>query len=178
MMTPEEIASRNQALLVIGACAIGALAYAGFWLLTSEHRVAVWIRSIMSSGVARDTAGDASAGQVWHQVPEPVSVSAEPNTDDTERVPGATGASAIDTSARDIIRASVVAELLDSGLLTNRDKAIMQVFHCSKAASTRPDSPFQVALRLVEQHRAKQRPEYVGEMIARVEREVASERGR
>jgi hypothetical protein len=104
-------------------------------------------------------------------------VSAEPNTDDTEPVSGATSASNIDTSARDIIRASAIAELLDSGLLTNRDKAICQLFRCSKASSARPDAPFQVALRLVEQHRAKARPEYVGDMIERVKREVAKERG-
>jgi len=130
---------------------------------------------VMSSDRPRDIASAASAGQVWHQVSEPVSVSAEPNTADTEQVSGATGASAPDTSARDIMRASVIAELLDSGLLTNRDKAIMQIFHCSKASSSRPDAPFQVALRLVEQHRAKKRPEYVGDMIARVEREVAEQ---
>jgi len=165
-------------LLVVGACAVGALAYAGFWLLTSEHRVAVWIRSIMSSDTIVSTHHESSDSRVSHQVSAPVSVSAEPNTDDTERVPGARGASQIDTSARDIIRASVVAELLDSGLLTNRDKAICLVFHCSKASSSRPDAPFQVALRLVEQHRAKARPEYLGEMIARVEREVAEEASR
>jgi hypothetical protein len=64
-VTPDEIASRNQALLVIGACAIGALAYAGFWLLTSEHWVAVRLRVIMSrSGEASAPAADTSAVHV------------------------------------------------------------------------------------------------------------------
>jgi hypothetical protein len=130
---------------------------------------------VMPSDRARDDAGAAGAGQVRHRGAAPVSVSAEPNTDETEQVPGASGASTLDTSARDIMRASVIAELLDSGLLTNRDKAICQIFHCSKAASTRPDAPFQVALRLVEQHRAKRKPEYVGDLIERVHREVAAE---
>lgn len=112
---------------------------------------------IMSSDRDRTSIYDAGVGQVRHQVSAPVSVSAEPNTADTEPVSGVE----IDTSARDIIRAAMIAELLDSGLLTNRDKAICQVFKCSKAASTRPDAPFQVALRLVEQHRAKLGPEYV-----------------
>jgi hypothetical protein len=129
----------------------------------------------MSSAAARLTAIEAGDKRVRHQVPEPVSVSAKPNPEGTGGVPGGTGASAIDTSARDIIRASVVAELLDSGLLTNRDKAICLVFRCSKASSSRPEAPFQVALRLVEQHRAKARPEMVGEMIDRVHREVAAE---
>jgi hypothetical protein len=48
----------------------------------------------------------------------------------------------------------------------------MQAFHCSKAASSWPDAPFQVALRLVEQHRVKRRSEFIGEMIERVQREV------
>jgi hypothetical protein len=69
----------------------------------------------------------------------------------------------------------VIAELLDSGRMTNRDKASMQAFSCSKASSARPDAPFQVALRLVEQHRAKRTPEYVGDMLERVQREVANE---
>lgn len=119
---------------------------------------------------------EAGDRQVQHLVSEPVSVSVEPNTEDTEPVSGVTGASHVDASARNIIRASVVAELLDSGLLTNRDKAICQVFRCSKASSSRPEAPFQVALKLVEQHRAKARPELVGEMIERVQREVAAER--
>jgi hypothetical protein len=132
----------------------------------------------MSSDVADLPSRNVSDRREWHQVPAPVFVSAKPNTDDTEPVPGATGASEIDTSVRDIIRASAIAELLDSGLLTNRDKAICLLFHCSKASSSRPEAPFQVALKLVEQHRAKARPEYVGEMIARVEREVAEEASR
>lgn len=114
----------------------------------------------MSSSDADQSPGNVSDRREWHRVPGPVSVSAEPNTDDTSMVSGATGASAIDTSARDIMRAAVVAELLDSGLLTNRDKAICQVFRCSKASSSRPDAPFQVALKLVEQHRTKHGPEY------------------
>jgi hypothetical protein len=128
--------------------------------------------AVMSSDRAEDSSSPIAAGQARHQEAAPVPVSAEPNTDDAGQVPGA---SALDTSARDIMRASVIAELLDSGLLTNRDKAICQVFRCSKASSNRPDAPFQVALRLVEQHRAKRRPEYVGDMIARVEREVAEQ---
>jgi hypothetical protein len=114
---------------------------------------------------------EAGVGPVPHRVPEPVSVSAKPSTADTEPVPGATGANPHDTAARDIIRASLIAELLDAGVITNRDKAICQAFKCSKAASTRPDAPFQVALRLVEQHRAKQQPEYIGEMIERIKAE-------
>lgn len=129
----------------------------------------------MSSTPAQPASKEAGDSRVRHQVPELVSVLAEPNTDDTEPVSGAAGASQIDTSARDIIRASAIAELLDSGLLTNRDKAIMQIFRCSKASSSRPDAPFQIALKLVEQHRAKARPEYVGEMIERVQRDVAAE---
>jgi len=131
--------------------------------------------SNMSSSAPDLSAEKAGDGRVRHQGLAPVFVSAEPNTDDTELVPGATGASAIDANARDIIRASLIAELLDSGLLTNRDKAICQAFRCSKASSSRPEAPFQAALRLVEQHRAKARPEYIGDMIERVKREVASE---
>jgi hypothetical protein len=82
----------------------------------------------MSSSAPDLPARKVGAEPVRHQVPEPMSVSAEPNTDDTGPVLGATGASAVDTNARDIIRASVIAELLDSGLLTNRDKAICQAF--------------------------------------------------
>lgn len=133
----------------------------------------LFLVSDMSSSAADQPLENASDGWVRHPVSAPVLVSAEPNTEDTAPVPGATGASALDTSARDIIRASVIAELLDSGLLTNRDKAICQAFRCSKASSSRPDAPFQVALKLVEQHRAKARPEYVGDMIERVKREVA-----
>jgi len=92
---------------------------------------------------------------VRHPAPNQVQPSAEPNTSGTSPVPGAAGAGALDAAARDIIRAALIAELLDSGLLTNRDKAICQAFNCSKAASTRPDSRFQIALRLVEQHRKK-----------------------
>jgi hypothetical protein len=69
----------------------------------------------------------------------------------------------------------LIAELLDSGLLTNRDKAICQAFRCSKASSSRQDAPFQVALRLVEQHRTKRQPEYISELRARVEREIAEQ---
>jgi hypothetical protein len=129
----------------------------------------------MSSRTPDQPLENASDRRELHRVPWSVSVSATPNTDDTEPVSGVAGASAIDTNARDIIRASVIAELLDSGLLTNRDKAICQAFRCSKASSARPDAPFQVALRLVEQHRAKARPELIGEMIERVQREVAGE---
>lgn len=111
----------------------------------------LFLVSDMSSSPPNSPAEKAGDTQVWHQVPEPVSVSAEPNTEDTEPVPSV---------ARDIIRASLIAELLDSGLLTNRDKAICQAFRCSKASSARPDAPFQVALRLVEQHRAKHGPEF------------------
>jgi hypothetical protein len=131
--------------------------------------------SNMSSPSAQVVDKNAGDGQVRHQVPEPVSVSAEPNTDDTEPVSDAAGVSLVDTDARAIIRASLIAELLDSGLLTNRDKAIMQAFRCSKASSSRPEAPFQVALRLVEQHRAKRTPEYISDMIDRVKREVANE---
>lgn len=126
----------------------------------------------MSSTGADQPLENAGDRREWHRVSEPVFVSAEPNTEDTEKVSGVAG---VDASARDIIRASVIAELLDSGLLTNRDKAICQAFRCSKASTSRPDAPFQVALRLVEQHRAKRRPELVGEMIERVQREVAAE---
>jgi hypothetical protein len=129
----------------------------------------------MSSTSTESATEKASDDWVSHQVSEPVSVSAEPNTDDTEPVSGVAGASAADTYARDITRAITIAELLDSGLLGSRDKAICRVFRCSKASSSRPEAPFQVALKLVERHRAQQRPEYVGDMIARVQREVANE---
>jgi len=163
-------------LIIVAAC---SLYFSGE--PERQARVRHWLAGTaphMSSTGADLPSREAGDRQVRHQVPGPVSVSAEPNTDDTEPVSGARGASQIDTSARDIIRASVVAELLDSGLLTNRDKAICLAFRCSKASSSRPDAPFQVALRLVEQHRAKQRPEYVGELIDRVQREVAEEASR
>ncbi len=140
-----------------------------------RRRLAGHTSDDMSSDAPDPPSREAGDERVPHQVSGPAPVRVEPNPDDTEPVPGATGAGAIDTNARDIIRASLIAELLDSGLLTNRDKAICQAFRCSKASSSRPDAPFQVALRLVEQHRAKARPEYVGEMIERVEREVAGE---
>jgi hypothetical protein len=110
----------------------------------------------------RAEAGPIEAGDRWvsEEVPGPVSVSAEPNTDDTEPVSGVAGAIDIDTDPRAIVRAALIAELLDSGLLTNRDKAICLAFHCSKASSNRPEAPFQKALRLVEQHRAKRGPDY------------------
>lgn len=135
--------------------------------------VGLFWREDMSSASAQHAAGDRGASGVRHQAGAPVSLSAEPNTGDTERVSGVD----LDADPRAIVRAALIAELLDSGLLTNRDKAICVAFHCSKASSSRPDAPFQKALRLVEQHRAKARPEYVGDMIARVEREVAAHKG-
>jgi hypothetical protein len=168
-MTPADVANRNVALLMTLAAVGGALAWAGWWLLTSDHPIAARFRALMSRLHIIGDDDEADDEPVRHQVPRPVSVSATPNTDDTRQVSGAT-----DASARDIIRASVIAELLDSGIITNRDKAIMRVFKCSKASASRPDAPFQVALRLVEQHRMKQPPEYVGDAIARIEREVAN----
>jgi hypothetical protein len=129
----------------------------------------------MSSAAADQSSKNVDDTRVSHLVSGAVSVSAKPNTDDTSEVSGARSAAPADTPARNIIRASLIAELLDSGIITNRDKAICQAFHCSKASASRPDAPFQVALRLVEQHRAKVRPELVGEMIERVQREVAAE---
>jgi hypothetical protein len=155
---------------------ISLLTFGGLvWLLWHYFPHDGGLRGDMSSSASDLSSEKAGDGPVSHQVPKPVFVSAEPNTDDTAPVSSAAGASVIDTNARAIIRASLIAELLDSGLLTNRDKAICQAFHCSKAASTRPDAPFQVALRLVEQHRTKRQPEYVGEMIERVKRKVAEE---
>lgn len=151
------------------------------WSLTGEIAGMFLRRDVpddMSSAGVRSVDMESGVERVRHPLSEPVSVSAEPNTDDTEPVSGATRASENDTYARDITRAIVIAELLDSGLLTNRDKAIMQVFRCSKASSSRPEAPFQVALKLVERHRDKQRPEYIGEMIERVQREVAQETSR
>jgi hypothetical protein len=145
-------------LIVVAAC---SLYFSGY--PERQARVRHWLAGTaphMSSTAPDPPSRSVSAGRGWHRVSEQVFVSAEPNTDDTEPVSGATGASLVDTSARDIIRASLIAELLDSGLLTNRDKAICQVFRCSKASSSRPDAPFQIALRLVEQHRTKHGPDY------------------
>lgn len=75
----------------------------------------------------------------------------------------------------DEVAAHAIAELLNAGLLTNRTKAIERVFHCSVTAKSRPDTPYQRALKLVEQYQAPARPEYVGDMIERVKREVAQE---
>jgi hypothetical protein len=56
--------------------------------------------------------------------------------------------------------ARAIAELLNAGLLTNRTKAIERVFHCSVTAKSRPDTPYQKALKLVEQYQAPAGPEY------------------
>jgi len=60
----------------------------------------------------------------------------------------------------DEIAAQAIAVLLNAGLLTNRTKAIEQVFHCSVTAKSRPDTPYQKALKLVEMYQAPAGPEY------------------
>ena len=113
------------------------------------------LRALMSRSGGGGGELSRGAESVRHPVSSAALPSAEPNTADTGPVSGAAGANIQESAARDIIRAALIAELLDEGIITNRDKAICQAFKCSKAASTRPEARFQVALRLVEQHRKK-----------------------
>lgn len=81
---------------------------------------------------------------------------AKPSTPDNAQLPGNAVNSALPIEARDIIRATALAQgkaeavamLLKAGRLTNKAEAIEQVFGCSR--SSRPGSPYQQALALIE----------------------------
>jgi hypothetical protein len=83
------------------------------------------------------------------------------------------------TEIRDMIRfqakAEAVADLMNAGIVGNQAKTIEAVFHCARASSSRPESTYQKALGLITRLAKPAKPEYVGDMIARVEREVAKE---
>lgn len=120
-------------------------------------------RPIMSSAntaPAQNEAADARVSQPGESASAPTAMPSSAISNEL---------TADETSAR------AIALLLNAGLLTNRTKAIEQVFHCSVTAKSRPDTPYQRALKMVEQYQTPARRELVGDMIARVEREVAAE---
>jgi hypothetical protein len=132
------------------------------WSIRSELARLFLVPVDMSSVSARSgesNATDAGVSQPIESASAPIAMLSSAVSDEL---------TADDASAR------AIALLLNAGLLTNRTKAIEQVFQCSVTAKSRPDTPYQRALKLVEQYQTPARPEYISDLRARVEREVAA----
>lgn len=137
-----------------------------------------WRPAVMSSdeadqaaGQVGDAAGDHPAGELV----QPIAMSSNAVNNQVIGDAGDTIPAEYRAAIRYQAQAEAIAALLDAGLLTNQAKAIETVYRVSRTAKSRPDTPYQKALQLVERLRARQRPELVGDMIERVKREVAAE---
>lgn len=57
-------------------------------------------------------------------------------------------------------RARAIAELYEDGLVTNLSKAICSVYTCSVQSASKTDSTYQMALKAVNRHLTKNKPQF------------------
>jgi len=81
----------------------------------------------------------------------------------------------IPTDARELIRfqakAEALADMMNAGILGNQAKSIEVVFHCARAAASRPESTYQKALGLINRLAKPAKPEYISDMRERIFKE-------
>lgn len=129
-------------------------------------------RPIMSS----DRSATTAARPVADPLPATSTIEAQrvamPGNAGNAELPG----NVLPEAAREIVRfqaqVEAVIAIVESGKV-GQTEAIERIFKCKR--SGRPDSHYAKARAAVEAQQKPQRPEYVGDMIARVEREVAEQ---
>lgn len=111
-----------------------------------------------------------------HLSPAPSHPIAKPSTAVNDQVTVTSGD--VPVAAREIIyheaRAQAIADLLRDGLITNQAKAIESVYHCTRTAASRSESPYQKAKHRIDEL-TNVRPVYYDDLRKRVEEEVSRE---
>lgn len=168
-MTPEQTANQNTALLMTIAAIIGALAWAGLWLLTSEHKIAVWFRVIMSRlriiGDDEEASATALAGEGENAL-QPIATLSKPANEDLALggldMLAANGLGDITPEeARAIIRQQTRAEAIvailraaEAGKVKSAgDQAGLVEAVAGGARTSRPGTPYMLLKTLVDELR-------------------------
>ncbi len=60
-------------------------------------------------------------------------------------------------------RARTIAELYEAGIITNISKAICKVYRCSVQSAAKTDSTYQMALKAVNRHLTRNKPQFRAE---------------
>ena len=131
----------------------------GAWALARR----VW-RTLMSRADADDAADqpvDDRVDQPQPNAEQPIAIGN--NADNGALTGNAVDRALVPEEAREIIRfqakIEAITALLSSGKVTNKAEAIEQVFACSRTSKSKPDSPYQRALRALDQATAAAVPE-------------------